>query len=231
MVRKTNCRGGLNGNGHLSGLGVIQRTSERKSEGINGHASNEANDPFFRQEDYTQFRSLRTISQVSGVPPARLRRLIAKELADNALDTGSECRVGELPNGGFFVEDDGPGIGGNPEDVARLFSFRRPLISSKIKRLPTRGALGNGLRVVAGAVFASKGRLRVLTGGWRLDLEPQESGETRVTRAKRVAHRKGTRIEIQLGESVPEDPDFLQWAECAIRARGTAPIYEGKTSP
>src|SRR5262249_45469885 len=108
----------------------------------------------YTREDWTLFRSVRTISQLSGVPPELLRRLVVKELSDNALDVSGACRVGELPGGGFYVEDDGPGISGNPEEVARLFSFRRPLISSKVKRLPTRGALGNGLRVVAGAVFA-----------------------------------------------------------------------------
>src|SRR6202042_2932086 len=102
----------------------------------------------YEREDFTLFRSVRTISQLSGVRPELLRRLIAKELADNALDVCGTCRVGELSNGGFYVEDDGPGISGEPEDVARLFSFRRPLVSSKVKRLPTRGALGNGLRVV-----------------------------------------------------------------------------------
>ena len=71
-------------------------------------------------------------------------------------------RVGELP-GGYFVEDDGPGIDGTPEDIARLFSIARPMVSTKLLRLPTRGALGNGLRVVAGAVLASEGSLVVIT--------------------------------------------------------------------
>src|SRR5262245_49334869 len=111
-----------------------------------------AND-LFEREDWTLFRSISTISQLAGVPVEDLRKLVAKELADNALDTGAPCRIGELEDGGFYVEDDGPGIAGNPEEIARIFSFRRPLSSSKLKRHPTRGALGNGLRVVAGLVF------------------------------------------------------------------------------
>jgi hypothetical protein len=55
-----------------------------------------------------------------------------------------------LADGGWYVEDDGPGIPGDPAEVARLFSILRPLVSSKLLRLPTRGALGNGLRVVVG---------------------------------------------------------------------------------
>jgi hypothetical protein len=68
-------------------------------------------------------------------------------LADNGLDSGANVRVGKV-DGGYFVEDDGSGI--DPDDVARLFSIARPMMSSKLWRLPTRGALGNGLRVVAG---------------------------------------------------------------------------------
>jgi hypothetical protein len=54
-----------------------------------------------------------------------------------------------------FIDDNGPGIDGTPEDIARLFSISRAMMSSKYLRLPTRGAVGNGLRVVAGAVLAS----------------------------------------------------------------------------
>jgi hypothetical protein len=41
----------------------------------------------------------------------------------------------------------------------RCFSINRPMVSTKLLRLPTRGALGNGLRVVTGAVLASGGSL------------------------------------------------------------------------
>jgi hypothetical protein len=201
--------------------------------GLGKPSCNGAANDWYECDDWTLFRTIRSISQHSGVPPELLRRLLAKELADNALDAGGTCRVGELEGDGFFVEDDGPGIGGGPEEVARLFSFRRPRVSSKFKRLPTRGALGNGLRVVAGAVFASAGSLRVITGGQVLDLTPQESGETQVKRAK-PASRAGTRVEVRLGEAVPEDDDFLEWAECAINAAeaaGWKPVYSGKTSP
>ena len=87
-----------------------------------------------------------------------------KELADNGLDSGAEVQRRRAPEGrGYFVEDDGPGIDGTPEEIARLFSIARPMVSTKLLRLPTRGALGNGLRVVAGAVLASGGSLVVIT--------------------------------------------------------------------
>src|SRR5271170_3965018 len=93
-----------------------------------------------------------------------------------------------------WVEDDGPGIPGSDEDVASLFSIARPLTSSKLVRLPTRGALGNGLRVVAGAVLGSGGTLRVSTRGRSLCLVPQDSG---ITTSKRIGSwaRLGTRVE------------------------------------
>jgi hypothetical protein len=43
------------------------------------------------------------------------------------------------------VEDDGDGIPGSDEQIAALFSIRRPLTSTKILRRPVRGASGNGL--------------------------------------------------------------------------------------
>jgi hypothetical protein len=67
----------------------------------------------------------------------------------NGLDENAKVRIGELRNGGgYFVKDDGRGIDGGPEQIARLFSISRPMVSTKLLRLPKRGALGNGLRVV-----------------------------------------------------------------------------------
>lgn len=72
----------------------------------------------------------------------------------------------------FFVADKGPGLDGTPEEIAELYSIRRPMRSSKLIRLPQRGALGNGLRVVAGAVLASQGWLTVITHNRRIELAP-----------------------------------------------------------
>ena len=106
----------------------------------------------FERADWTSFRTIEGLQQKAGVAQNALRRLVLKELADNGLDAGTQVRVGEIV-GGYFIEDDGPGI--DPDDVARLFSIARPLATTKMLRLPTRGALGNGLRVAAGAVLAS----------------------------------------------------------------------------
>ena len=52
------------------------------------------------------------------------------------------------------------------------------MMSSKYLRLPTRGAVGNGLRVVAGAVLASGGTLTVITRDRRIELHPERDGTT-----------------------------------------------------
>jgi hypothetical protein len=186
----------------------------------------------FVREDWTLFRSLNTLGQKAGVPASRIPRLVAKEVADNALDACGRCRIGHLEGcNGFWVEDDGNGIPGDDAEIAALFSIARPLTSSKILRRPSRGALGNGLRVVAGAVLATGGKLVVATRGRMLQLVPQET--TGETLASRLApwHSGGCRVEVAFGPSSPEDPGLLQWARWAIRLAEGESSYAGRSSP
>jgi Topoisomerase 6 subunit A/Spo11, Toprim domain len=180
----------------------------------------------FRREDWSLFRTVDGLQQRAGVPKIKLRRLVLKELADNGLDAAANVRVGKL-DGVYFVEDDGAGI--DPDEVARLFSISRQMMSSKLWRLPTRGALGNGLRVVVGAVLASEGKLTVITRNRRIELHPERDGSTRVTKIEPADFPVGTRVEISFGKELPEDADALSWAKIAISFRGES--YEGKTSP
>ena len=191
---------------------------------------------FFEREDWTLFRSLATLGQKAGVDTGRLPGLVVKELVDNALDAAGQCRVALIDNRrdapglfGFLVEDDGAGIPGSDDQVANLFSIARPLVSSKLLRLPTRGALGNGLRVVTGAVLATGGRLTVSTKGRTLHLCPQDTGET-VAEVVGDFDRPGTRVEVFLGPTLRVDFAALAWGQEAINfARGET--YRGKTSP
>ena len=98
----------------------------------------------FEREDWSLFRTVEGLQQKAGVAKDKLSRLVLKELADNGLDPGAGVEVGELPGGGYFVDDSGPGIDGTPVEIAALFSIRRPMVSTKLLRLPQRGALGNG---------------------------------------------------------------------------------------
>jgi hypothetical protein len=184
----------------------------------------------FEREDWTSFRTVEGLMQKAGVAKDKLTRLVLKELADNALDTGAKVKIGRLSeDAGYFVEDSGSGIDGTPEDIARLFSINRPMISSKYLRLPQRGALGNGLRVVAGAVLASEGSLTVITRNHRIELRPERDGSTTVTSVK-PTQLHGTRVEIVFGPALPCDEYTLSWAKVANLFRfGTT--YNGKTSP
>jgi hypothetical protein len=193
-------------------------------------SSNEPSNFKFERADWTSFRTVEGLQQKAGVPAEKLRRLVLKELADNALDTGAAVRVGELKNGGYFVEDEGSGIDGPSDQIARYFSIGRPLVSTKLLRMPTRGALGNGLRVVAGAVLVSDGWLIVTTMGQRITLTPERDGTTTVAAVKQVKLTPGTRIEIGFGAAIPEDGLALHWANVAIQMRGGSP-YAGRSSP
>lgn len=182
----------------------------------------------FERPDWALFRQIPTLSQKAGVSSDRLRRLVLKELADNALDVAANVTCGTSDDGFYYIQDDGPGL--PPGEVGRLFSINRPLVSSKLWRMPTRGALGNGLRVVAGAVAASDGELRVLTRGRRLTLKPEPDGSTSVV-AEVVDFPVGTRIEIKFGAAMPEDEFAATWAHAAIALHGKGESYRGRTSP
>jgi hypothetical protein len=104
------------------------------------------------------------------------------------------------------------------------------MISTKLLRLPTRGALGNGLRVVAGAVLASNGSLVVTTNNHRITLRPERDGTTTVVAATKAKFPIGTRIEIGFGPAIPEDDDALRWAEIG-NDMCVGETYTGKSSP
>ena len=206
-----------------------QRANFQKSNG--DLACQTAQNLKFERADWTSFRTIEGLQQKAGVTADKLRRLVLKELTDNALDTDSGVRIGELSNGGYFIENAGSGIDDTPEEIARLFSIARPMISTKLLRLPTRGALGNGLRVVAGCVLASGGSLVVTTRNRRIKLRPERDGSTTVVSAKPVKFPTGTRIELKFGPAIPEDDDALYWARVAIKMAGSGQTYAGKSSP
>jgi hypothetical protein len=184
----------------------------------------------FKREDWTLFRTVEGLQQKAGVPAMRLRRLVLKEIADNALDTDTRIEAGQIDGHIFYITDNGPGLDGTPQEIAELFSIARPLVSTKLWRLPTRGALGNGLRIVAGAVLASGGSLAVITHDRRIELRPERDGTTTVVRTTKVKFLIGTRIEISFGPALPSDQAALSWAQIAHHlAQGTT--YGGKSSP
>jgi hypothetical protein len=185
----------------------------------------------FTRHDWTLFRSVGTLGMMSGVPQERIARLVVKELVDNALDFSGRAEFGRCDDGGVYVENPGPGMGLADEQIAGLFSIARPLTSTKYLRLPTRGALGNGLRVVAGAVLASRGTLRVMTDGRRLRIHPRDDGGSEAEH-EGAWEGGGTRVEVCLGPALdnPEVSPFL-WARTACELAGRGKEYAGRSSP
>jgi hypothetical protein len=185
----------------------------------------------FEREDWTAFRTLDGLCRKAGTPRGDLARVVVKELVDNALDAAGDCEL-TLSDGVVTIVDRGAGIPGDDAAIARLFSINRPMASSKYWRLPTRGALGNGLRVVVGAVIATGGKLLVGTRGRKLEIIPDPL--TGQSRAVRVGGFKGpgTRIELVLGDPLEPVPEDLVSGEVAIvAARCQERRYGGRSSP
>lgn len=154
----------------------------------------------------------------------------ALDARDTALDasTDGKCWIQEISTDGFLIRDNGPGF--DPEVVADLFSIGRPLKSTKHFRLPTRGALGNGLRVVAGAVLATGGSLKITTRGQTMKLTPLDNGTTSKEVIEYKGNGNGSLIEVHLGQDAGKVN--LQWANMALQlSSGEQQYYNGKTSP
>jgi hypothetical protein len=182
----------------------------------------------FERSEIAAYRSLDTLPMKAGVSRFNLVKLVAKELADNGLDNGGTASI-ELSGNGFIVTDDGPGIASAL--VPLLFSVARNPRSSKYLRRPTRGAVGNGLRVVVGAVLASHGTLIVSTRGHRLVLEPQETdGTTRVV-SDTPWDGSGTEVEITFGPALTVSENDLTWAKNALAIGNAGKLYAGASSP
>ncbi len=210
----------LSKSGRIDGSGRSRSAADEKAPTLK----------MFERPDWTLFRTVEGLQQKAGVPARLLRRLVLKELGDNALDVGG-IKYGTIAAGKYFVEDDGPGLDGTPEEIAELFSIRRPMRSTKLLRLPQRGQLGNGLRVVAGAVLASSGTLAVITHNKCVELHPESDGSTTVVKVSPCKQPIGTRIEIGFGPALPEDGDALRWVRAAHEVAIGGRSYDGRSSP
>jgi hypothetical protein len=181
----------------------------------------------YEREDWHLFLDPTTLPQKAGCSPFHLNQIVLKELADNALDTGANVSL-EYANGQWVVCDDGPGI--NPAIVPKLFSVNRSLLSSKLKRLPSRGMLGNGLRVVMGAAAVSGGCLIVETRGHRLRLATESTtGETTILSDEPIPRKPGTTVYLSLAGSTYGDrvlaQTSIQIAKCGKQYHGPSSLW------
>ena len=79
----------------------------------------------YETEDWRLFTDLATLPQKAGCQPEDLRKIVLKELVDNALDAGAAVSL-DHADGAWVVTDDGPGL--DPAEVPRLFAVNRPLL-------------------------------------------------------------------------------------------------------
>ena len=148
-------------NSSLFGNGSYQANTPSKSHRFL------QSDPEFKRHDFQIYIS--NLSQRAGVPTRQIRKLVLKELADNALDEMDRVgRPGEVTivqddEHTYTVTDRGRGFADTPEELARRFSIDKEMTSSKQWRKPTRGCVGNGLRVIVGSVVSGGGRIIINT--------------------------------------------------------------------
>src|SRR6266567_800369 len=188
----------------------------------------------YSRDDWQLFLDPATLPQKAGVQPGDLPALVLKELVDNALDAGaSDVTLSKVRRGSvleYVIADDGPGIA--PAIVSKLFSVNRALLSSKLRRLPLRGMLGNGLRVVAGAVAASQGSLVVETRGHRLVLHIDDAtGLTTIEADESIPLIPGTIVRVALGNSLRFRGFEGEFIKPAISVARLGKSYSGASSP
>ena len=184
----------------------------------------------FERDDWRLFVDPATLPQKAGCQPSSLRQIVLREIVDNALDAGADATI-ECDGEAWIISDNGPGL--DPADVPRLFAVNRPLLSSKRRRLPLRGMLGNGLRVVMGAVAASEGSIIIETRSHRLKLATDTAtGTTQVVTDEAITPTPGLSVSITLGEALSRhnwQDDLL--ARTALNVATYGKNYNGPSSP
>jgi len=182
------------------GATAVTRASAAERKRRQRERDRQAAELVYEQEDWQLFLDYNTLCQKAGCYPDDLRKIAIKELCDNALDAATDPK-----NVSISVDQEGvctvfnDGVGLDPDKVPDFFRVNRPLRSTKQKRLPVRGALGNGLRVVMGAVVVYEGWITVETRGHllKLGVDPA-TGKTIVTAHERVEQSPGVRVRIWL---------------------------------
>ena len=175
----------------------------------------------FVRQDWALFLHPDRLAQKAGAPVRLMRRMALKELADNAADVSDQVELEQLDADTYRIGDHGPGL--DREQIETLFAIDRPLISTKLLRRPTRGAIGNGLRVVTGAAIGSGGELWVESRRrrWRVEVD-LATGKTTAVDLGPSARSQGTAVTIRFGPGLPADPEALAWARTAAALAGPA---------
>jgi len=173
----------------------------------------------FVREDWTLFLHPDRLQQKAGCSRDHMRAMVLKELVDNALDAGPVATLARSDADTWVVTDDGAGL--DRDRVLRFFAVKRPLTSTKLLRRPTRGAIGNGLRVVTGGAIASGGKLTVESRGGRYVLDvDRATGATVVVEVGGSEVVTGTRVTVAFGPALPRGRGDGWMARIASRCHG-----------
>ncbi|EDM71800.1 hypothetical protein RAZWK3B_20646 [Roseobacter sp. AzwK-3b] len=140
------------------------------------------------------------LSEKAGVPKHHFRKMIIKELIDNACDVGGG-RLRLVNSDLLEFHDNGPGI------PLEALSIKRPLVSSKHWRLGERGALGNGLRAVMGALYCLGGHLVIHANGKATKVLIGDDGETNYIDQ---GEAPDTKVQVYCDE-IGNTPDLLSF--------------------
>jgi hypothetical protein len=178
------------------------------------------------------------LPQRAGVPKHQIGQLVLKELVDNALDEMDRVgRPGEVTleqrdNNVFTVTDRGRGFDDTPEELAHRFSIAKPMTSSKQWRRPSRGCVGNGLRVIVGSIVTGGGRITVKTRNREMGLRPRLDGTTAIDRIGSIDWPVGTAITVEIDPAYLDRSTLMGWAQLAIQlAQQSGPAFDRKPSP
>ena len=183
----------------------------------------------YERADWKLFLDPQTLPQKAGCEPDQIGRVVVKELVDNALDSGASEVTLTGDSHRCTVSDNGPGLA--PQRMLRVFAVNRELVSSKLVRLPTRGMLGNGLRVVMGAVAAFGGTISVTTRGHTYELAPDSvTGATQVISSAPARDVVGLAVVITFPRALFTDTDFRA-ARVAIGVAASGTTYTGRSLP
>ena len=74
----------------------LQKQAEFQELPVELASSRAAQNLKFERADWTSFRTVEGLMQKAGVAKNKLRRLVLKELTDNALDENAKVRISEL---------------------------------------------------------------------------------------------------------------------------------------
>lgn len=201
---------------------AVRKARQRERERTTGPQS----PLLYESEDWSLFCNRNTVHQKAGCDPNEIGRVILKELTDNALDADALDVAIRGNDRECCITDDGPGL--SPDEITRVFAVNRPLRSSKRKRLPTRGMLGNGLRVVMGAVTGYEGRITVASRGVEMDLAINPvTGDTIISAKRDVTYAHGLTVTLKFPRPIFDAYAYGYARESIEIARGGGRPYTG----